>query len=177
MLERERPSDRALVDRSRAGDARALERLVARHYRFVFRLAYRWLGHRTDAEDVTQTVCMGLAGTIRSFDGRAAFTSWLYRLTLNAVRDFQRSQHRRGRLADAVSPFVAGESPAGQEAALHVSDIWRMVRRLPERQRAAVLLVHGAELSQAEAARVMGCREATVAWHIHKARKLLRDLL
>jgi len=175
-----RAQERVLLARVRAGDAAAFEVLVATHYRYVFRVAYRWLGHESDAEDVTQTVCMRLSETIRSFDGRAAFTSWLYKVTLNAVRDLQRSQQRRTRLADAVAAVAAvaeDSHPPDQEAALHVADIWRAVRALPDKQRDAVMLVHSEALSQAEAAQIMGCKEVTVAWHIHKARQTLRGVL
>ena len=169
--------DHALLARARAGDAAAFEALLAIHYHYIFRIAYRWLGHESDAEDVTQTVCMRLPEAIRSFDGRAAFTSWLYRVTLNAVRDLQRSRQRQGRLADAVAVLAEDSRPPEQEDALHVADIWRAVRALPEKQRDAVMLVHAEGLSQAEAARIMGCKEVTVAWHIHKARKTLRGVL
>lgn len=169
--------DRALLARTRAGDAAAFEALLALHYRYIFRVAYRWLGHESDAEDVTQTVCMRLPEAIRSLDGRAAFTSWLYRVTLNAVRDLQRSRQRQGQLADAVAVLAEDSLPPEQEDALHVADLWRAVRALPEKQRDAVMLVHAEGLSQAEAARIMGCKEVTVAWHIHKARKTLRGVL
>jgi RNA polymerase sigma-70 factor (ECF subfamily) len=64
-----------------------------------------------------------------------------------------------------------------QEDRLRVDDIWRIVRELPEKQRDAVLLVFGEQLSQSEAAAIMGCKEVTVSWHIHNARKTLRGLL
>lgn len=169
--------EQGLLARARAGDAAAFEALLAAHYRYIFRVAYRWLGHESDAEDVTQTVCMRLPDAIHSFDGRAAFTSWLYRVTLNAVRDLQRSQQRRGRLADAVTVLAEDRRLPEQEDALHVADLWRAVRALPEKQRDAVMLVHAEGLSQAEAGRIMGCKEVTVAWHIHKARKTLRGML
>gem|GEM_PF-124099 len=169
--------EQALLARARGGDAAAFEALIIEHYPYIFRVAYRWLAHESDAEDVTQTVCMRLPEAIRSFDGRAAFTSWLYRVTLNAVRDLQRSRQRQGRLADAVAVLAEDCRPPEQEDALHVADIWRAVRALPEKQRDAVMLVHAEGLSQAEAARIMGCKEVTVAWHIHRARKTLRGVL
>ncbi|SED19583.1 RNA polymerase sigma factor, sigma-70 family [Rhodobacter sp. 24-YEA-8] len=166
-----------LVEKARAGDAGAFELLLSRHYTFIFRVACRWTGNRADAEDVTQTVCMRLGTTIRSFDGRASFQGWLYRVTLNAVRDQQRASARRGRLVAAASLLTDDFSKGDQEDALHVADIWRAVRALPEKQRDAILLVHGEGLAQAEAARIMGCKEVTVSWHIHQARKALRGVL
>lgn len=173
------PSDTTenLIRRVKSGDAQAFERLISDHYRFIYKTAFRWLGHKSDAEDVTQSVCMRLAGAIGSFDGRSKFTSWLYTVTLNTVRDLQRSQKRHTTHIDAVSAMAREETDADQEDQLRVDDIWRAVRRLPEKQRDAVLLVFGEQLSQAEAATIMGCKEVTVSWHIHNARKSLKDLL
>jgi RNA polymerase sigma-70 factor (ECF subfamily) len=167
----------ALLAQVRAGDVRAFERLLADHYGFIYKTAFRWLGHKSDAEDVTQSVCMRLADAITRFDGRSKFTSWLYSVTLNAVRDLQRSRQRQGRQVDAVSHVARTASAPDQEDQLRVDDIWRVVRQLPDKQRDAVLLVFGEQLSQAEAAVIMGCKEVTVSWHIHNARKALKDLL
>ena len=166
-----------LIARVKAGDARAFERLLSEHYRFIYKTAFRWLGHKSDAEDVTQSVCMRLGDAITGFDGRSKFTSWLYRITLNAVRDLQRSHKRQGNQVEAVAIVAREEIAPDQEDQLRVNDIWRIVRQLPEKQRDAVLLVFGEQLSQAEAAAIMGCKEVTVSWHIHNARKSLKDLL
>lgn len=166
-----------LIGKVRMGDAQAFETLVSEHYRFIYRTAFRWLGHPSDAEDVTQTVCLRLADAITRFDGRSRFTSWLYAITLNAVRDLQRSQQRQDRNKAAVTVAAVTERLPEQEDQLRVDDIWRVVRGLPAKQRDAVLLVYGEQLSQAEAAKIMGCKEVTVSWHIHTARKSLRGLL
>jgi len=166
-----------LIQQVKAGDAKAFERLVSEHYRFIYKTAFRWLGHKSDAEDVTQAVCMRLATSIMRFDGRSKFTSWLYSVTLNAVRDLQRSRNRRGKHIAAVLAVGPEKYDPDQEDQLRINDIWRIVRQLPEKQRDAVLLVFGEQLSQAEAAAIMGCKEVTVSWHIHNARKSLKDLL
>jgi len=173
------PSDTTehLIKQVKAGDAKAFERLISEHYHFIYKTAFRWLGHKSDAEDVTQSVCMRLANAVRNFDGRSKFTSWLYSVTLNAVRDLQRSHKRQGKQIDAISAVAREEIDADQEEQLRVNDIWRIVRQLPEKQRDAVMLVFGEQLSQAEAAVIMGCKEVTVSWHIHNARKSLKDLL
>lgn len=173
------PSDTTehLIERVKAGDTRAFEQLISEHYRFIYKTAFRWLGHKSDAEDVTQSVCIRLVDAITRFDGRSKFTSWLYSVTLNAVRDLQRSHQRHGKHIQAVSHVAREEIDASQEDDLRVNDIWRIVRQLPEKQRDAVMLVFGEQLSQAEAAVIMGCKEVTVSWHIHNARKSLKDLL
>jgi len=167
----------ALVVQAQRGDQQAFNRLIASQYHFIFRVAFRVLGHKSDAEDVTQTVCLRLATSLSSFDRRASFTSWLYRVTMNVARDSLRAQMRRKRLVDGAAVLASEHVDAEQDAQRPVEDIWAVVRSLPEKQRDAVILVHGEELSQEEAARIMSCKKVTVAWHLHNARKALRDLL
>jgi len=167
----------ALVIRAQRGDHQAFNQFIASQYHFIFRVAFRVLGHRSDAEDVTQTVCLRLATSLSSFDHRASLTSWLYTVTMNVARDFLRAQTRRKRLADGAAALASEHVEADQEVQRLVDDIWNVVRSLPEKQRDAVILVYGEELSQEEAARIMACKKVTVAWHLHMARKALRDLL
>lgn len=168
---------RALVARAANGDAAAFAELIEGQYDRIYRTAWRWCGHRDDAEDIAQEVCVKIGQGIARFDGRSAFSSWVYRITLNAVRDWQRAGARRGRHADAYAEVAPTEAAADQEAAVTSSQLWDAVRSLPEKQRDAVLLVYAEELSHAEAATIMGIREATVSFHVHEARKTLRGLL
>ncbi len=169
--------DGTLVARARAGDRAAFGALCERNYDFIFRTACKWSGTRSDAEDIAQDVCVKLATAIMSFDGRSAFTSWLYRVTLNAVRDMQRARGRRGRNHDRFAEVHPQAALPEQEAAATAGELWVAVRRLPDQQRDAVLLVYAEEMSHAQAGEIMGCKEATVSWHIHEAKKTLRGLL
>ena len=74
------------------GDGDAFRALLERHYDRVFRIALRFSGRREDAEDVAQDVCMSLPAKLKSFRGDAGFTTWLYRVVVNWVRDVQRKQ-------------------------------------------------------------------------------------
>lgn len=168
---------RRLVALARKGDGAAFGALIEAHYDLIYRTAYKWSGHRSDAEDIAQDVCVKLGQAIGQFDGRSAFSSWLYRITLNAVRDMQRASNRRGRYVDALALVSPDDAPADQEDAATAGQLWSAVRALPEKQRDAVLLVYAEEMSHAEAGEIMGCKEATVSWHIHEARKTLRGLL
>lgn len=168
-------TDQSLIDRAVAGDTAAFARLVERHYDFIYRVAWRWLGDQTDAEDLAQDVCVGLARAISGFRGDAAFTSWLYRVVLNRVRDVQRARKRRSDSATVLAfEAVDAEPDTGPEDAAAASDLWRAVRKLPDKQRDATLLVYAEDRSHAEAAEVMGCAENTVSWHLHEARKSLK---
>jgi len=168
---------RALVVRAQNGDAQAFAELIEDHYDLIHRTAWKWCGNRDDAEDIAQDVCVKLGRAIAGFDGRSAFSSWVYRITLNAVRDMQRAGKRRGKYADAYAEIAPEDQPAEQEEAATSRQLWAAVRALPEKQRDAVLLVYAEELSHAAAAEIMGIREATVSFHVHEARKTLRGLL
>jgi RNA polymerase sigma factor (sigma-70 family) len=167
----------ALAVRARHGDADAFAELIGLHYDRIYRTAWRWCGHRDDAEDIAQDVCVKIGQSISRFDGRSAFASWVYRITLNAVRDHQRIIRRRTRQADDLSDLFPSDEAPTQEMAATNRQLWDAVRRLPEQQRDAVLLVYAEDLSHAEAADIMGIREATVSFHVHAARKTLRGLL
>ena len=167
----------ALIDLARAGDRQAFGTLVETHYDLIFRTAYKWSGSRADAEDAAQEVCVKLATSLHRFDGRSAFATWLYRVTINAVRDMQRSGARRGRNVAALKQVSPEDHPAEQEEAATAGELWRAVRALPEKQRDAVLLVYAEDLSHAAAGAIMGCKEATVSWHIFEAKRALKGLL
>lgn len=169
-------SDAELIDGAARGDRDAFAALLARHYPFIFRVAYKWCGNRPDAEDFAQDVCVKLGAAIRSFDGRSAISSWLYRVTLNTVRDGQKMRVRREKqvselalVAEAATPTVASDDP--------MDDLWEAVRDLPDGERDAVLLVYSEGMNHADAGRVLGCAEGTVAWRISKAKGRLKARL
>ena len=169
-------TDHGLIERARGGDGEAFSRLVERYYSTIFRIAYKWCGDRADAEDITQDVCVKLGHAIRGFKGTSAFSSWLYRVTLNAARDFQRARERRTRNVAAMALVAETEYAPDRETEMTRDQLWAMVRQLPDKQRDAVLLIFGEDLTHKQAADVMECAESTVSWHIHEAKKRLKDL-
>jgi RNA polymerase sigma-70 factor (ECF subfamily) len=177
MLDEGDASDSALIGRAKDGDRGAFGQLVERHYDFVHRVAWRWCGRKADAEDIAQDVCVRLGRAIRDYRGGGAFTTWLYAMTLNGARDMRRKAAREVARTEAFGTLALIDGEAGAEADDRAETLWAAVRRLPDKQRDAVLLVYGEELSHADAAAVMACAEATVSWHIHEAKKRLKVLL
>jgi len=171
------PDDIDLIKRTQAGDARALAALVERHYGAIYSIAYKWCGDQTDAEDIAQNVCIKLGRAIAGFKSKAAFSTWLYRVTLNAVRDFQRTSARHTQRVKALATVSEQAAPATQEVGAMNNDLWAHVKSLPAKQRDAVLLIFSEGLNHAEAASIMECAESTVSWHIHEAKQTLKDLL
>lgn len=176
MLDEGEASDAELVGRARDGDRRAFGELVGRHYDFIHRVAWRWCGNASDAEDIAQDVCVRLGRAVRDYRGGSAFTTWLYAMTINVARDALRKSSRdmAKTAAYGVHALVAGEPEGGEDP---TEALWAAVRQLPDKQRDAVLLVYGEGLSHADAAEAMAIAEATVSWHIHEAKKRLKLLM
>lgn len=175
-MDEEDVSDGELARRAAAGDRSSFARLVKRHYAFVFRIAYRMTGHRADAEDIAQDVCARLGRAIRTYRGGSAFTTWLYPVVVNAVRDQGRSAAREATRRQGYGIQARIES-AAYEVNEPAEALWEAVRDLPPKQQEAVTLVYGEALSHAEAADLLGCSETTVSWHIHEAKKRLKRIM
>ena len=168
-------ADEALA-RAAAGGCRAsFAALLERHYVRVYRLAWRWAGSRTEAEDIAQDVCVKLASAIKTFRGEAAFSTWLYRIAFTTATDRLRARQRILPFAPSeMSALVDGAGGETPEDQVIGAELWIAVRALPDQQRDAVLLVYGCDLSHREAAAIMGCTEKTVSWHLHEARRRLK---
>ena len=166
-----------LVRQAAAGDAQAFRRVVEAHYMMVYKVAYKWCGRQEDAEDVAQEVFVKLPEKLKSFRGDAAFGTWLYRLTINAAKDYYRTA---GKSRTREFPFAEGfDAPSEEVAAdeaLAAKQAMAEIHRLPEGIRDAVLLVYAEELSHKEAAAILGCAETTISWRIFQARKSLKGL-
>lgn len=170
-------SDADLARLASGGDRVSFAVLVERHYDFIHRLAWRLTGSREAAEDVAQDVCIRLGQAIRSYRAGSAFTTWLYAIVLNAVRDGARKRAREAARTQEYLDHARLEGAGACEADDPAEQLWRAVRLLPDKQCQAVTLVYGEGMNHAGAADLMGCSEATVSWHIHEAKKRLKTLV
>ncbi len=173
-------NDRELAEKAAGGCRESFAALIAAYYDRIFRLAWRLCGSRATAEDVAQDVCVKLATAIREFRGDAAFSTWVWRITFTAATDRLRAANKVTALAPAVIAALVDAAPErarSPEDAVIGAEIWDEVRALPEQQRDAILLIYGEDMSHAEAAVIMGCREKTVSWHLHEAKKRLKNRL
>lgn len=171
-------SDEALATAARRGDRRAFEALVSRHYRALHRFAWRFSGDAAEAEDVAQEALIRIAKNLDGFEGRSAFRSWAFGITLNCARDLARAKARRAKVIEQAAAMALVEQAVAGGAEEEMEEgLWTAVRNLPEPQRDAVLLVHVEGLSHAEAAAALGCAEATVSWRLFSARRKLKSEL
>ena len=162
----------ALIKRAQDGDRAAFESLLRAHYGTIYRIAFKWCGNKADAEDITQNACMKLARSIDTFRFQSAFLTWLYPLVINTAKDWAKSRARQA--TDTVAEIDGAEAPVGEER-VYASQIMAHVRTLPDREKEALYLVFSEGLTHGQAAAVMECKESTVSWYIHEARKKLQS--
>lgn len=178
--------DRELVLRWRAGDPAAFEVLVRRHEQRVFRLLLRMLGTREEAEDVAQETFLSLHRHGRRFRGDARFSTFVYRVAVNAALNRRRSLGRQqARNEAAARDHAVREGGASglrsPEDALAGAQLQAQVHgallALPVTLRSPVVLYDLEGLSYGEIAEVLGLAEGTVKSRIHRARQALRERL
>lgn len=169
--------DETLASAAAAGDRVAFATLLSRHYDRVFGLACRLTGNRAEAEDLTQDICAALPAKLRGWRGEARFSTWLYRVTVNATHDMRRRQATRTKAASGWGDWeLARQDEIVVEREARDWLATAMARLSPE-LRDTVALVLGEELTQAEAAVVLGLSEGTVAWRMSEVKKRLRAMV
>jgi RNA polymerase sigma factor (sigma-70 family) len=166
-------SDGDLIVLAVAGDRDAFGRLLQRHYDRIHGLAWQLTGSRADADDIAQDVCCTLVEKISTFRGEAKFTTWLCGIVYNACRDFRRRRRSWQGFTERFA-VVAGLQKGDDGRDLYDA-IWlkSAIARLKPVYRDTVVLVAGQQLTHGEAAVLLGVAEATVAWRMHEARRML----
>ena len=168
--------DETLALSAAGGDRDAFECLLERHYDRIHRIGWRLTGSATAAEDLAQDVCIGLVRKIRTFRGEARFTTWLYRVVLNAGRDRLRHDARQTRLAEDFTEVNALRQAGDAARASEVEWLRTALGNLKHDLRETALLVLDEEMTHAGAAAVLGIRESTVSWRLSEIRKALKEM-
>ena len=169
-------SDEILAVQAAAGDRDAFASLLSRHYDRLFGLAFRLTGIRSEAEDLAQDICLALPTKLATYRQTARFTTWLYRVTVNAAHDRRRRAATRARAADGWGDWEIARQAEIDEASCSPDWVRRTMQRLSPELRDTVALTLGEDLSQAEAAEILGVSEGTVAWRMSEVKKRLRDV-
>ena len=172
--------DAGLVAAVRGGDRRALEDLLDRHQPRLWAVCRRLTGSDADADDALQEALIALVRALPSFDGRARFGTWAYRIAVNASLDELRRRRRRpepGLPGDDVPGTEPAARTADPEAAALTADVDAALRRLPQEFRAPVVLRDLCGLDYAEIAEVLDLPPGTVRSRISRGRAALAPLL
>lgn len=173
--------DDALAAAAAKGDRAALETLLRRHSGLVHAVCRRVLSHPEDALDATQEALLAIARKIHTFDGRARFTTWCYRVATNAALDEARRRARRPSPVDIVpeprSAALGGGGPAIDDLVADQLDVDAALLQLSPDHRAAVALRDLVGLDYAEIGEVLGIPPGTVRSRIARGRAALADHL
>ena len=161
-----------------AGDRRALDTLLRRHYSAVYGLCRRMTGNDADAADAAQDALLAIVRGLARFDGRSRFSTWVYRVTTNVCLDELRRRRRRPEPRDDVA---MGSTPVAS-VAVDTSvadrlDVDAALRSLPPDFRAAVVLRDLCGLDYEEIATVLDIPAGTVRSRISRGRAAVADRL
>ncbi len=168
-------SDEALALAAANGDDQAFSALISRHYDRVFRLAFRMTGVRAEAEDLCQDICTALPAKIAAFRGDARFTTWLYRVVVNASNDRRRRRATYVKATEGWGEVEVARRAEASETAEALDWLTAAMGALPEDLRDTLALVLD-EVTHAQAAEILGVSEGTISWRMSEAKKRLREL-
>lgn len=189
---REEGSDAELIAQFLAGSEEAFNRLVLRHQRRAYNIAYRFLSQHEDALEVAQDAFVRAYRSLRRFKGKSSFKTWLYKIILNLARNryrrkVSRGEHRKVSLdnpkryddSEAVREIEDEKlSPTRELDGREIQEqIQRGLMRLAAEHRQVIVLRHIEGLSYEEMTQVLQCAEGTVKSRLHRARLELRDVL
>ncbi len=172
----------ALVERAQGGDSTAFESLVRHCYQQIYRWAWVQTGDPDDADDVTQEVLVVLHRKLKTYTGRARFSSWLFQVTRNAALQHGRKVGRVARLKRRASEVSVADSDAAdgitQLDGAHAAEVVRtLFQGLPIRQREVFDLADLQGFSPSEIGRMLGMKAVTVRANLCKARRALRGAI
>ena len=176
------PDDRELVRRAQDGDKEAFEELVRRHQHRVFGVAGGILHRREDVEDIAQQVFVKAYFSLKRFDQRAAFSTWLYKITVNECWDLLRKKKVRPLLYESdLSEEQAQQFSATERldsGAQDVSDkleaqeqVERLLQGLDERDRMMLILKEVEGFAIDEIAEILDLNANTVKVRLFRARR------
>ncbi len=168
------------IEESLAGDPEAFAALVAQHQKMIHGLTFRMTGSVADSEDLAQETFVRAFEQLGTYQGRAKFSSWLYRIAVNLCLNWRQREARQQKLHTLWAEQRTAEGQPG-DPPLGMDETSRRIQaallRLPAKQRAAMVLTVQEGMSHAEAARVLGCSETTVSWRLFTARARLKRWL
>jgi RNA polymerase sigma-70 factor (ECF subfamily) len=165
--------DELLVRRAQRGERFAFDKLVERHEQRLYTLAARVLGSRDEAADAVQDALVRAWLALPKFRGDARFSTWLYRITVNAAHD-ARAKRRAPPVEEPPDPVDPRDRFAERELS---GDLQRALDALDESYRVAVVLYDVLGCSYAEIAELTEVPEGTVKSRIFRGRSELAERL
>lgn len=181
--------DAELVEKAREGDTRAFDELVTRHSRRIYGLIYNMTSNHEDTNDLMQDAFTRAFRSLKRFQGRSKFSTWLYSVAVNLTLNFLKKRRRRtmmslddvnnGIVNNEVFIDISNRANPVQQAGIH--DIQKRLNKalqtLSEDHRTVVTMFDIQQLPHAEISRILGVSEGTVRSRLFYAHRHLQSLL
>lgn len=191
MTTDQKAEEETLAKKLIEGDIEAFDRFVEMYQKKIYALAYNMTHNQMDAQDVTQEVFLTIFRKAHTFQGKSAFSSWVYRVALNAVYMKLRTRKKDQSISveDAFPSFngagyhqeVIRDWSESAESLMFSNEtknvIQSAVDQLPEKEKVAFLLRDVEGLSTEEAAEALDLSISAIKSRLHRARLLLRKKL
>ena len=171
------------IDKEKAGNHESFRWLVEKHQKMVFVTAMGFVHVKEDAEDLVQEVFVKVFKNFQDFKGDAEFSTWLYRITVNACINFLNKKKRTDLLLRTGDLFLslinkADDNPEKEMLETEMSEaIKTAIGTLSNKQKTAFVLSKYDELSQKRIAEIMNISEGAVEQHLQRAKKNLQKKL
>lgn len=173
--------ERALLEKAKAGDARAMDALLTAHEKRLYRFGLRMCGSEEAAKDVLQQTLITAFETLHQFRGDAQLSTWLYQVARSHCSKSRRrkvdepARHEDAHGAEALKVASAEASPEDLAQARRLGELLEAgILALPEQYREALILKDVEGLTAEEAAKALGLEVANLKSRLHRARNELR---
>lgn len=178
-------TDAVAIQRVLSGDGDGFRVLVDRYSQALFRLAYRMMGTEADADDVVQETFVRAYRNLATYDGRASFNTWLYRIATNYSLDMLEKRKRRSQQSlddeeGVGAPALAAVAPPPDRQAMSGEISRRLhaaMAQLSANERTAFVLRHFEEQSIQEISQTLGIGESAAKHSVFRAVQKLRQAL
>lgn len=178
-------SEQQLLTRAKKGQIEAFAELARRYHEKVYQTVFWMTRDPHDTDDLVQEIFLKAFKHLKGFRGESSFYTWVYRMAMNTTLNFLKKRTREKRSREKLSQEYHqgasshdGLSPeslcVGKELR---GKLREAVESLPLAYKASFVLVAIQGMTHRQASRVLGCRENTVSWRMHKARRMLQERL
>ena len=166
-----------LVRAAQSGDRDAFGLLVERYQRDIYRLCYRYVNDRQDASDMAQEAFLKAYRAIGRFRGSSRFSTWIYRIAVNTCLNFRASRRPQAEALPDSLPTRRVELNERIDTGRLRSRVRAAVAKLPEKQRATLILKTYHDLTHQEVAAILGSTVGTVKANLFHALRNLRRIV
>lgn len=180
MAEDSNDFDLNLIAGIAKGDESAFEQLVKKYQHSVLNTIHRYVGNYSEADDIAQDVFVKVWQKIKSFKGKAKFSTWLYRVVVNQCLDYRRKSKKKIVEVSFDNKIEEKKIPESLTTGIDFEQkkketiIRQAINELPDKQRIAMILAEYEAQTYQEIAEIMGIPLSNVASIIYRAKQNLK---